>query len=73
MNPPNGLYPLQYNVKSGGTTNRLITFGAAGDSFYEYLLKAWIQVSTREAGGDGDGGVVIVIVIVAVVVMMTLL
>ena len=47
MHPADGLYPLQYNVVSGTSSNRLITLGAAGDSFYEYLLKAWIQAWCR--------------------------
>ena len=44
MRPDMGLYANHYNVQSGATVSRLVTFGATADSFYEYLLKAWIQV-----------------------------
>lgn len=29
-------------------TNRQVTFGALGDSFYEYLIKAWVQGGKSE-------------------------
>ena len=44
LEPAHGLYPLQYNVVTGASVGKSISFGATGDSFYEYLLKAWIQV-----------------------------
>lgn len=43
--PPGGrgLYPLFLNPISGMWTNQKISFGAMGDSFYEYLIKLWVQ------------------------------
>jgi hypothetical protein len=37
--PPRGLYPIHIRVTDGGFADRYVTFGALGDSFYEYLLK----------------------------------
>ncbi|CAI9114561.1 OLC1v1015309C1 [Oldenlandia corymbosa var. corymbosa] len=41
--PADGLLPIYINPERGTTAYSTITFGAMGDSFYEYLLKAWIQ------------------------------
>jgi hypothetical protein len=45
MAPQNGLYP--YFIRNRGPApefaNDKITFGAMGDSLYEYMLKIWIQ------------------------------
>ncbi|XP_051147921.1 mannosyl-oligosaccharide 1,2-alpha-mannosidase MNS1 [Andrographis paniculata] len=41
--PPDGLLPIYINPHRGTTSYSTITFGAMGDSFYEYLLKTWIQ------------------------------
>ncbi|RWS12991.1 alpha 1:2 mannosidase precursor-like protein [Dinothrombium tinctorium] len=41
--PINGLYPNYINPKTGKWGQRHISVGALGDSFYEYLIKAWIQ------------------------------
>ncbi|CAD5113656.1 DgyrCDS2817 [Dimorphilus gyrociliatus] len=38
----NGLYPNYLNPRSGSWGQRHVSIGALGDSFYEYLLKAWI-------------------------------
>jgi Glycosyl hydrolase family 47 len=51
MNPPNGLYPTlvrNVNVTKAEFANQHLTFGANGDSFYEYLLKTWIQGGKKE-------------------------
>ncbi|XP_052131804.1 mannosyl-oligosaccharide 1,2-alpha-mannosidase IA [Frankliniella occidentalis] len=40
---PRGLYPNYLNPKTGKWGQQHISMGALGDSFYEYLLKAWIQ------------------------------
>ena len=48
LKPPNGLYPIFVNTASGQLSSRKITFGALGDSFYEYLLKTWIQGGKTE-------------------------
>ena len=39
---PNGLYPNYLNPKTGAWGQRHVSVGALGDSFYEYLLKAWL-------------------------------
>ncbi|KAK9097777.1 hypothetical protein Syun_024822 [Stephania yunnanensis] len=41
--PADGLLPIFLNPHSGSSSYSTITFGAMGDSFYEYLLKVWIQ------------------------------
>ena len=45
-----GLYP--YMIRNNGQvpkfTNNIITFGGMGDSFYEYMLKLWIQGGQME-------------------------
>ncbi|CAI9757585.1 unnamed protein product [Fraxinus pennsylvanica] len=41
--PPDGLLPIYINPHRGTRSYSTITFGAMGDSFYEYLLKVWIQ------------------------------
>lgn len=48
VNPPNGLYPIKVGISTGRFTDQHITFGALGDSFYEYLLKVWIQGGKKE-------------------------
>ncbi|XP_043713221.1 mannosyl-oligosaccharide 1,2-alpha-mannosidase MNS1 isoform X2 [Telopea speciosissima] len=47
--PADGLLPIYINPHTGRTSYSTITFGAMGDSFYEYLLKAWIQGNKTEA------------------------
>eukprot|EP00262_Sarcandra_glabra_P007997 TRINITY_DN21165_c0_g1_i2.p1 TRINITY_DN21165_c0_g1~~TRINITY_DN21165_c0_g1_i2.p1 ORF type:complete len:574 (+),score=88.33 TRINITY_DN21165_c0_g1_i2:129-1850(+) len=47
--PNDGLLPIYINPQSGETSYSTITFGAMGDSFYEYLLKVWIQGNKTEA------------------------
>lgn len=41
--PADGLLPIYVSPDSGNPSYATITFGAMGDSFYEYLLKVWIQ------------------------------
>ncbi|KAF3623804.1 Mannosyl-oligosaccharide 1,2-alpha-mannosidase MNS2 [Capsicum annuum] len=41
--PDDGLLPIYINPHKGTSSYSTITFGAMGDSFYEYLLKVWIQ------------------------------
>jgi hypothetical protein len=38
-----GLLPIYLSPQTAQTRSRKITFGALGDSYYEYLLKVWIQ------------------------------
>ncbi|KAM0933751.1 putative mannosyl-oligosaccharide 1,2-alpha-mannosidase [Dioscorea sansibarensis] len=47
--PDDGLLPIYINPHSGTPSHSTITFGAMGDSFYEYLLKAWIQGNKTES------------------------
>ncbi|KAK2358721.1 mannosyl-oligosaccharide 1,2-alpha-mannosidase MNS1 [Trifolium repens] len=46
--PEDGLLPIYLNPLTGTKSAGSITFGAMGDSFYEYLLKAWIQGNKTE-------------------------
>lgn len=46
---PNGLYPNYLNPKTGKWGQQHISLGALGDSFYEYLLKAWLQSGKSDA------------------------
>ncbi|CAL5015022.1 unnamed protein product [Urochloa decumbens] len=46
--PSDGLLPIYINPHSGTTSYSTITFGAMGDSFYEYLLKVWVQGNKTE-------------------------
>ncbi|RWR75244.1 mannosyl-oligosaccharide 1,2-alpha-mannosidase MNS1 [Cinnamomum micranthum f. kanehirae] len=47
--PDDGLLPIYINPHSGSSSYSTITFGAMGDSFYEYLLKVWVQGNKTEA------------------------
>eukprot|EP01079_Euglenida_sp_SAG-EU17-18_P005833 gene5833-1040_t len=49
---PEGLFPVFVDPETGRFTNSLVTFGGLGDSFYEILLKLWVQ-----SGGDDPQGV----------------
>jgi len=53
IQPENGLFPVYIENDKGiqpiiPRNNRLISFGAKGDSFYEYLLKVWLQGGKKE-------------------------
>jgi mannosyl-oligosaccharide alpha-1,2-mannosidase len=48
INPVNGLYPIYISTDSGQPTTGTITFGALGDSFYEYLIKMHVQGGLEE-------------------------
>ena len=39
-----GLLPVYADVGHGGLNGEL-SFGGGGDSYYEYLIKTWIQAS----------------------------
>jgi hypothetical protein len=43
-----GLFPIKISVRDGSFADSHITFGALGDSFYEYLLKVWLQGGKKE-------------------------
>lgn len=38
-----GLYPLRIRPHSGGPASKAVSFGSGADSFYETLLKRWVQ------------------------------
>lgn len=46
--PGDGLYPIYMNPTSGTFQGGPVTFGALGDSFYEYLLKQYIHLGRKE-------------------------
>jgi len=46
--PANGLFPIKIGIDNGNFADQTITFGALGDSFYEYLLKLWLQGNKEE-------------------------
>lgn len=55
ISPDNGLFPYFYQNKPGigeGAmpipANNMLTFGAMSDSFYEYMLKLWLQSGKTE-------------------------
>lgn len=43
MDKPEGLYPNYLNPKTGRWGQQHMSIGPLGDSFFEYLLKTWIQ------------------------------
>lgn len=45
----NGLVPIFINANTGQfRSSATITFGARGDSYYEYLLKQWVQTGKTQ-------------------------
>lgn len=47
--PGDGLLSIYISPHTGSASRSTITFGAMGDSFYEYLLKVWVQGNKTEA------------------------
>ncbi|KAF3850184.1 hypothetical protein F7725_019903 [Dissostichus mawsoni] len=43
LDKPQGLYPNYLNPNSGQWGQHHVSVGGLGDSFYEYLLKAWLM------------------------------
>jgi len=43
-----GMAPTYLSPKTGRFTNAVITFGALGDSYYEYLVKQWVYTGKQE-------------------------
>uniref|UniRef100_A0A2P2I595 alpha-1,2-Mannosidase n=2 Tax=Hirondellea gigas TaxID=1518452 RepID=A0A2P2I595_9CRUS len=43
LEKPGGLYPNYLNPKTGKWGQHHSSLGALGDSFYEYLIKSWVQ------------------------------
>ncbi|CAH1975273.1 unnamed protein product [Acanthoscelides obtectus] len=48
LEKPNGLYPNYLNPKTGKWGQHHMSMGALGDSFYEYLLKVWLQTNKED-------------------------
>lgn len=46
--PEDGLAPIDVNINSGAYMKNRILFGSRGDSFYEYLLKQYLQTKYQE-------------------------
>ena len=42
------LVPLYINAQTGHLRPGTLTFGARADSYYEYLLKQWLQSGKKE-------------------------
>ena len=47
MGKTDGLVPIFISAAGKFKKSSDITFGARGDSYYEYLLKQWIQTGKR--------------------------
>ena len=43
-----GLLPLYIHPQTGDATTQMVSMGAMGDSYYEYLLKVWIYKGRRK-------------------------
>jgi mannosyl-oligosaccharide alpha-1,2-mannosidase len=48
VKPAHGLYPIYVSPDSGALTTSTVAFGALGDSFFEYLVKVWVQGGRAE-------------------------
>jgi len=48
MRSIDGLFPYEININGPTFRNSVLTFGAMADSFYEYLLKCWLQGGKKE-------------------------
>ena len=46
--PEDGLWGIHVDVASGLSAGGTVAFGALGDSFFEYLLKIWVQGDRTE-------------------------
>jgi mannosyl-oligosaccharide alpha-1,2-mannosidase len=48
QSPPHGLFPIYVSADSGSLASSQVAFGALGDSFFEYLIKVWVQGGRTE-------------------------
>jgi len=48
VQPASGLYPLFVDINTGAFQGDQISFGAMGDSFYEYTLKVWLYSGKKD-------------------------
>ncbi|XP_066532587.1 mannosyl-oligosaccharide 1,2-alpha-mannosidase IA [Hoplias malabaricus] len=51
LDKPQGLYPNYLNPNSGQWGQHHVSVGGLGDSFYEYLLKAWLMSDKKDEEG----------------------
>ncbi|KAM8809431.1 mannosyl-oligosaccharide 1,2-alpha-mannosidase IA [Eudromia elegans] len=51
LDKPEGLYPNYLNPSSGQWGQHHVSIGGLGDSFYEYLLKAWLMSGKTDEEG----------------------
>uniref|UniRef100_A0A8D2NSW9 alpha-1,2-Mannosidase n=1 Tax=Zosterops lateralis melanops TaxID=1220523 RepID=A0A8D2NSW9_ZOSLA len=51
LDKPEGLYPNYLNPSSGQWGQHHVSIGGLGDSFYEYLLKAWLMSDKTDEDG----------------------
>lgn len=51
LDKPQGLYPNYLNPNSGQWGQHHVSIGGLGDSFYEYLLKAWLMSEKTDEEG----------------------
>ncbi|XP_063079143.1 mannosyl-oligosaccharide 1,2-alpha-mannosidase IA-like [Engraulis encrasicolus] len=51
LDKPSGLYPNYLNPNSGQWGQHHVSVGGLGDSFYEYLLKAWLMSDKTDEEG----------------------
>uniref|UniRef100_A0A4W4ESQ7 alpha-1,2-Mannosidase n=1 Tax=Electrophorus electricus TaxID=8005 RepID=A0A4W4ESQ7_ELEEL len=51
LDKPQGLYPNYLNPNSGQWGQHHVSVGGLGDSFYEYLLKAWLMSEKKDEEG----------------------
>ncbi|XP_074470833.1 mannosyl-oligosaccharide 1,2-alpha-mannosidase IA [Sebastes fasciatus] len=51
LDKPQGLYPNYLNPNSGQWGQHHVSVGGLGDSFYEYLLKAWLMSDRTDEEG----------------------
>lgn len=52
LTKPDGLVPIYIDTNSGRFMGSTVTLGARGDSYYEYLLKQWIQTGSKMDTND---------------------
>lgn len=51
--PADGLVPIYVNPQTGNYQGKLIRLGSRGDSYYEYLLKQYLQTNLQEPIYEG--------------------
>ena len=52
LNKTDGLLPIYLSTDTGKSNGDTLTLGAGADSYYEYLLKQWIQTGAKTDSND---------------------